>query len=78
MHAAVDYFEAEGLMSAYRSFVVNPCVGGDLEAALLSCPRLRGAHQRAADSLLPGCFVDEPAFDEADGTRRVATVGVGA
>src|SRR3981081_4297911 len=59
MNAAVDYFETQCVMAAYRPFVVDPGVGGHLPTALLSPPSLSGAHQRTADSLLPGCFVDE-------------------
>src|SRR5580692_3993355 len=65
-------------MRAQRSFVVDPRVGGHLQAALLSGPLLGGLHQRSANSLLSRCLVDEPALDETDWPRRVATVSVGA
>ena len=78
VYAAVDYFEAEGLMAAQRDFVVDPGVGGHFEAALIAGPGFGGAHQGTADSLLARCFVDEPTFHEADWTGGVAAVRVGA
>src|SRR5437588_331044 len=78
MDAAVDYFEAERLMGAQGDFVVDPCVGGHFEAALIAGPGFGGAHQGTADSLLARCLVDEPTFDEADRTGGVAAVCVGA
>ena len=78
VYASVHYFEAEGLMAAQGCFVVNPCVRRYFEAALIAGPGLGGAHQGRTDSLLAGCFADEPAFDETDWTGGVAAVGVGA
>ena len=59
-------------------FVVDPCVGGDLETALSAGPVFSGVHQGAADALLAEGIVDEPAFDETDGVCGIASVGVGA
>jgi hypothetical protein len=76
--AAVDYFEAEGLMAAEGCFVVDPCVGSHFTAPLIPSPVFGGAHQVGANFPLAGGFVDEPAFDEADGAGWVAAVGMGA
>jgi hypothetical protein len=76
--AAVDYFEAQGLVGIDRHFVIDPRVGGYLETALLASPVFRGAHQGSANSLLSRCLLDEPALNETDRLCGVAAVGVGA
>ena len=76
--AAVDYFESQGLVGEYGCFVVDPCVGGHFTTALIACPVFGGAHQSSANFLVARCFVDEPAFDEADWAGWIAAVGMGA
>ena len=64
--------------SAGTTSVVDPCVGGHFTTALIAGPVFGGAHQSGANFLVARCFVDEPAFDEADWAGWIAAVGMGA
>lgn len=65
-------------MSALGEEVFELGVGGHFGAALLACPVFGSAEESGADAVAAMSFGDVPAFDVADGTRRVAAVGVGA
>ena len=76
--AAVDYFEADGLVGLLGVFVVDPGVGGHLATALLARPFFSSVYECAAYALVAEVLVDVPAFDKADGLGGIAAVGVGA
>ena len=77
MDASVDHLEAERLMCVLRECVIDPGVRGDFDASVTAGPSLGGLHEGFADATSANRFIDEPAFDEADGMCGITAVGVG-
>ena len=78
MDAAIDNLESQSLVHLLRVCVVEPGVGGHLDASMTARPMFGLTHQGSADSVPTSWFVDEPAFDKANGLGGVAAVGVRA
>lgn len=78
MDAPVYYFEAQGLVRALGSLVVDQCIRGHLKGAVGTGPVFRGTHQLSAYAAISGGLLDEPAFYEPDGLCGIAAVGVRA
>jgi len=76
MYAAVDDLKAQRFVRALRDSMVNPGIRCHLNAALVSRPLLGGPNEPSSDSLPAMSRINVPSFNEADGMRRIATVGM--